>query len=298
MPATGYTAVDLSRLPAPAVVEALSYEQILAAMLADLAARDPAFTALVESDPAYKLLQVCAYRELILRQRVNDAARGVMLAYAVGADLDNLGALLGVTRLQLDPGDPSHSIPPTMESDADYRRRITLAPEGFSVAGPEGAYIYHALSADPDVLDASATSPSPGEVVVSVLSRSGDGTAPAGTLAAVDARLNADTVRPLTDHVTVQSAAIVAFDVIGTRYTFAGPDSAVVLAASDAGLADYLTESHRLGRDVTLSGLAAAITVPGIQRVDLTAPAANIVIDRTQAAYCTSIDLAYGGTDE
>ena len=64
-----------------------------------------------------------------------------------------------------------------MESDPDFRRRIQLAPEGFSVAGPEGAYIFHALSADPGVLDACATSPSPGEVVVTVLARAGDGTA-------------------------------------------------------------------------------------------------------------------------
>jgi phage-related baseplate assembly protein len=280
------------------VVETLSYETILAAMLADLTARDPSFSALVESDPAYKLLEVCAYRELILRQRVNDAAKGVMLAYAVGPDLDNLGALLGVTRLQLDPGDPSHSIPPTMESDTDYRRRITLAPEGFSVAGPEGAYIYHALSAHPDVLDASATSPTPGAVVVSVLSRTADGSAPQATLDAVNATLNAANVRPLTDQVTVQSAQIIDFMVTGTRYTFAGPDSAVVLAASDASLAAYLAESHRLGRDITLSGLTAAIHVPGIQRVDLTAPTANIAVDRSQAAWCTSIALAYGGTDE
>ena len=182
-----FTAVDLSRLPAPAVVELLSYEQILAAMLADLRDRDPQFTALTESDPAFKLLQVCAYREMLVRQRCNEAARAVMLAYAIGTDLDHLGALLGVTRLQLDPGDPINSIPPTMESDTEFRRRIQLAPEGFSVAGPEGAYIFHALSADPDVLDASATSPTPGEVVVTVLSRQGDGAPSAPLVAAVEA---------------------------------------------------------------------------------------------------------------
>lgn len=295
---TGYTAVDLSRLPSPNVVESLSYEDLLARMLADLVARDPSFTALVESDPAYKLLEVCAYRELLLRQRINDAARGVMLAYAVDADLDNLGALLGVTRLTLDPGDPSRSILPTMERDEDFRRRITLAPEGFSVAGPEGAYIFHALSASPDVLDASATSPTPGQVLVSVLSRTGDGTASQATLAAVAARLNSATVRPLTDQVKVQSAQIVNYTIVGTRYTFAGPDSDVVLANSDASLLAYQTESHRIGRDITRSGLEAAIHVPGIQRVDLTSPAGNVVISRTQAANCTSIALAYGGIDE
>ena len=119
------------------------------------------FTAMTEAEPVYAPLQVCAYRELQIRQRNNDSNRAVMLAYAVGADLDHLGALLGVARLELDPGDSLRSIPPTFESDVEFRRRIQLAPEGFSVAGPEGAYMFHALSADPDVLDASATSPSP-----------------------------------------------------------------------------------------------------------------------------------------
>src|SRR3546814_9711108 len=50
----------------------------------------------------------------------------------------------------------SDLIPAVMESDSDLRRRLVLAPEGYSVAGPEGAYIFHALSAHPDVLDASA----------------------------------------------------------------------------------------------------------------------------------------------
>ena len=78
--AGSFTAVDLSRLVAPTVVETLDFETIFAAMLADLQARDSAFSALVESDPAYKILEVAAYRELLIRQRVNDAGRAVMLA--------------------------------------------------------------------------------------------------------------------------------------------------------------------------------------------------------------------------
>lgn len=293
-----FTAVDLSRLPAPTIVESLDFEGIFAAMLADLRVRDPAFDALTESDPAYKLLQVCAYRELNLRQRVNDAARGVMLAYAGGADLDQLGALLGVTRLELDPGIPAQGIAPTMESDTDLRRRIQLAPEGFSVAGPEGAYIYHALSADPGVLDASATSPVPGEVVVSILSRSADGVADQTLLDSVGAALSADDVRPLTDLVTVQSAQVIAYEVTATLWTFAGPDSAVVLAEADRRIRDYVDASHRLGRDLILSGIYAALHVEGVQRVDLQSPLADIVIDRTQAPYATAITITHGGVDE
>ncbi|XHF77136.1 hypothetical protein R3J27_08275 [Xylella fastidiosa subsp. multiplex] len=62
----------------------------------------------------------------------------------------------------MDAGDPSKGIPPTMESDAAFRRRIVLAPEGYSVAGPEGAYIYHAISAPiPTCLTSAPLSPTP-----------------------------------------------------------------------------------------------------------------------------------------
>ncbi|MFC3549455.1 baseplate J/gp47 family protein [Lysobacter cavernae] len=293
-----FTAVDLSRLPAPAIVEPIDYEVILADMVADLRARDPQFTALAESEPAYKLLEVAAYREMQVRQRCNEAARAVMLAYAGGADLDQLGALLGVTRLQLDPGNPAQSIPPTLESDLEFRRRIQLAPEGFSVAGPEGAYIFHALSADPGVLDASATSPTPGEVVVTVLARAGDGTASVALVNAVATKLADDAVRPLTDHVTVQAATIVPYALNATVYTYAGPDSALVLAESQRRLERYVEESHRLGRDVPLSGIYSVLHSEGVQRVEITSPAAGLVIDRTQASWCSSITIVAGGVDE
>ena len=73
-----YTPIDLSSLPAPTIVDSLDYAAILQEMVDDLKARDVAFTAIVESDPAFKVLEVCAYREMLIRQRVNDAARGVI----------------------------------------------------------------------------------------------------------------------------------------------------------------------------------------------------------------------------
>lgn len=293
-----FTAVDLSRLPAPVVVEQLDFEVILAEALAHLRQLDPQFDALTESDPAYKILQVCCYREVLVRQRSNEASRAVLLAYALGADLDQLGALVGVGRQQLDPGDPALGIAPTLESDTELRRRIQLAPEGFSVAGPEGAYIFHSLSADSGVLDASATSPTPGQVVVTVLARAGDGTAPQALIDAVAAVLSADNVRPLTDQVTVQSAQIVLYEVIATVYTYAGPDSALVLAESQRRLDAYIEEAHRLGRDVPRSGIFSVLHSEGVQRVELVSPAADIVIDRTQAPHCTSITITDAGVDE
>jgi phage-related baseplate assembly protein len=299
---SGYSAIDLSLLPVPDVVETLDYEVILAAMKADLAARAPEVAAVLalESEPLVKLLEVCAYREVLIRARVNDAAQAVTLARATGTDLDNLAALFGVARLVISPGNPS-AVPPvaaTLESDADLRRRAQLALEGFSTAGPEGAYVFHALSADADVLDVSATSPSPGDVLVTVLSRTGSGTAPAPLLATVQAALNADDVRPLCDNVVVQSAAIVSYAITATLYFYPGPDSAVVMAAAQAAATAYAAAQHRIGRDVTISGLHAALHQPGVQRVVLTSPSAALTIGSAQASWCTAITLMNGGVDE
>ncbi|MFK3649286.1 baseplate J/gp47 family protein [Lysobacter enzymogenes] len=293
-----FTAVDLSRLPAPAIVEQIDYEVVLAQILADFRRFAPEFSAFTEADPIYKALQLQAYREVLVRQRANEGCRAVMLAYAAGADLDQLAFGFGVTRKVLDPGDPAHSIPPTMESDLEFRRRAQLSPESLSVAGPEGAYIFHALSAHASVLDASATSPSPGEVVVTVLAREGDGSADAALVAAVAAKLSDDEVRPLTDHVTVRAATIVRYAVEATVYTYAGPDSALVLAESKRRLERYVQESHRIGRDVPLSGIYSVLHSEGVQRVEIASPLAGLVIDRTEASWCTSITITSGGVDE
>lgn len=295
-----FTAVDLSRLPFPAVVETLSFDAILAAMLADLIARDATFTALVESDPAFKVLEVAAFRETLLRQRVNEAAKAVTLAHAIGSDLDQIAARYNIARLMLAPGDPDAVPPvaPTYETDVELRRRVQLAFEGLSTAGPRGAYLFHALGADPDVLDAAADSPTPGIVIVSVLSRTGDGTASAELLDAVDATLNADEVRPLTDQVTVQSAEIIEFAIDAELTIFPGPDSAVVVAEALQSVERYVDESHRIGRDVTRSGLFAALHVEGVQNVALVNPAADVVVTASQAPYCTGRAIVVVGVDE
>lgn len=293
-------AIDLSQLPVPRVVEAIDFEAILAELLADIADRYPGFDVPVESDPIYKVLEVAAYREMLVRQRVNEAARAVMLAYAAAEDLDNLGALFNVARLQTDPGSPNAvpPVPATFETDVDFRRRILLSLEGLSTAGPEGAYIYHALSAAGGVLDASATSPAPGEVVVTVLAREGNGTASSTLIDSVSTAVNAEHVRPLTDHVIVQSAEILPYRIDATLYFLPGPDSQVVLEEARDMAARYAADQHRLGKDITQSGLYAALHRPGVQRVEMTSPKTTLKVNRQQAAYCTRIALTDGGIDE
>lgn len=90
----------------------------------------------LESEPVTKLLQENAYRELLLRQRINEAAQAVMVAYAMGGDLDQLAANYNVKRLTVTPADDD-AVPPVaavMESDEALRLRVPAAFEGLSVA--------------------------------------------------------------------------------------------------------------------------------------------------------------------
>jgi phage-related baseplate assembly protein len=297
--ANPFSAIDLSKLPAPDVVESLSVESIVAEILADYIERHPEFSAFVESEPAYKFIEELAYREFLLRQRINDAARACMLAYAVGADLDNLAALYGVSRKLVTAGD-DNAIPPVepvYETDGDFRVRTQLALEGFSVAGPAGAYIFHGLSVD-TVKDVAVTSPVPGDVLVSVLSTAGDGTPDQALLDAVFAALNDDDVRPLTDNLLVQAPTVKIYAIEATLTTLAGPDSNEVLAAAEASVTTLVQDSHKLGRDITFSALYAALHQGGVHKVTLEQPAAEIINSDHEAAYCSGIVLTHGGNDE
>lgn len=290
--------IDLSRLPAPNVIEPLDFEMILAEQLADLEERDTEFVGLQESDPAMKVLQVTAYRELKVRQRINEAARAVMLAYAVDNDLDHLGALMDVPRLQIWPADPDKGKAAVMEENEDYRRRIQLAPQGLSVAGPEGAYIFHALSSDGRVRNATATSPAPGHVVVTILSHEGDGTPSPALLDIVAAYLAQDGIRPLTDYVLVRAAQIEHYQVRAILFSFSGPDSTVVVAEARKRMEQYAKDAHQLGRVPTHSGIEAALHVPGVERVALATPTLDPDISKLRAYYCDDIAITYGGVHE
>lgn len=299
--------VDLSQLAAPDVVEELDYETILTERKATLVSLYPeeqqdavARTLTFESEPIVKLLQENAYREVIWRQRVNESARAVMLAYAAGHDLDNLGANYNVERLVITPADET-TLPPTpavMESDTDYRLRIQQAFEGMSVAGSTGAYQFHGRSADGRVADISVISPEPACVTVSVLSRENNGTASGELLAVVRNALNDEDVRPVADRVTVQSAVIVDYTIDAALYLYPGPESEPVLSAAKAKLQTYINAQHRLGRDIRKSAIYAALHVEGVQRVELVAPVADIVLNETQASYCTAYSVNIGGNDE
>ena len=71
--------IDLSVLPAPDVIEQLNYETLLSSFLADFLSLLPPemrpaaeATLTLESEPVTKLAEAIAYRDMLIRQRMND----------------------------------------------------------------------------------------------------------------------------------------------------------------------------------------------------------------------------------
>ena len=70
----------------------------------------------------------------------------------------------------------------------------------------------------------------------------------------------------------------------------------MVLADANARLTAYLDANRRLGRDITRSGIFAALHTAGVQNVALAQPAADVVTTPSQAAFCTARTVTVGGT--
>jgi phage-related baseplate assembly protein len=98
--------------------------------------------------------------------------------------------------------------------------------------------------------------------------------------------------------VVVQSAGIVNYSITAVLTLYPGVGQETALAAALAAAQTYAADMHRIGRDITRSGLFAALHQPGVQNVSLTAPAADVVIAWNQAAWCTAINVTVGGTGE
>lgn len=261
-------APDLTQLPPPEVVETLDFETILQVHRADLLARYPEAAAVIdlESEPLNKLLQAHAYRELLYRQRVNEAARAHLLAFATGADLDHKAAFYGLTRL-------------AGESDERLRARVQLRIKSLAGNGTREAYELTAMTASQNVRDARATQPFPGRVHLLLWCH--DAAQAEATLATVLAAINADDGRPLGVPVTVALARARAINITAAieREAGAPADLAQRLVVM---LADALAAYARLGRDVPRSWITARLhtaQVAAVRFPDPAAPAESTPLD-------------------
>ena len=245
-------------LAPPQAVEVLNFESIAAdskAKFADLQRPyqpDIDEVLQLESDPAAKVLQAHAYRELLVRARINDSVRAHFQPTANGADLDWLAADFGVTR---------------QDGETDTRLRDRLAKRIAALAG-QGTrehYEYNALAASNQVRQAQATSPTPGSVLVMLWVW--DQAQAQAVQSLVSAALNADNARMLGVNLNVAVAVPKPINItaaITRRRTAPANLLALLQQRLQAAFADMATMSEGVAR----SYITALLQVEGVHAVE------------------------------
>lgn len=289
------------------------------------------------TDPLIVVAEAAVYRDLLRRRAIDDAIAQTYLGSAAGQYLDVRAADYGVLRRSLPhtieapaPTNRPTTVPPSWawdavtslwrEDDSSLRLRARLAWEALSVAGPPGAYVFHALSAHPFVLDAVVYGPEsghvdPGEVLVLIQANNATGVPTLAMLEAVAARLDAyqivdgdedatirpvrdqQSVRPLGARVTVQAPQPITFDIDATLYVSPGSDLAALRAAATARLNAYLASRRSIGREIPMSGLFAALHmvgpdgIPVIDEVNLSEPTEDVIPEHHEIATAGTITI-------
>jgi phage-related baseplate assembly protein len=290
--------LDPNALPHFDVIEALNAEAILDGRMERFVElwkeHDPPAGAIydvegLEFDPIKITQEASTYFELLLRNRVNQAARSVTLAFAVGGDLDAIASRYpgGVPRL------PD-------EDDERYRRRIWLSPATLSPHGTEEAYVFWALTADRTLHDASATTvEGTGRVKITIMRSAADPVPTQTQLLAVRAFVHAHSRKGLTDIVSVVGPRVEE-----TRYELdvwqaPGADALVAFETLRQSLEELVANQAWLGFDHTRMAIAAAAErVNGVADIRIVEPAATVAVDLTECVQVTDIVLNRKGRRE
>lgn len=180
------------------------------------------------------------------------------------------------------------------ESDERYIQRILLAPT--ANMGGRRSYEYLVLSADANIKDVKIRFIAPGQLDIRLLSSEGDGTADAQIVANVEDALDDETLRPMTDVITVESAEIVKYSVAFDVWLWPGTSQSVYAAVKNKAIS-AVKSLHRIGKDVTKYTLWGMSAAEGVAKVDITilnsseTSVDSVDVDDTKAAYCTNVTV-------
>lgn len=182
------------------------------------------------------------------------------------------------------------------ESDERYVTRLLLAPS--SNMGGRRSYIFHVMTADVRIKDLKVKSPSPAHIEVILLSSEGDGTADAAMIDRVEDTLSEENnLVPQSDEIAVMSSEILDYTLNIEIFLYPGVEQLVVnqaLTNAQAAVASL----HKCGYDIVESILKSKIYVEGVSKIVISsagAPFEDIPRTDYQAAYCSDIDVSFGG---
>lgn len=173
-----------------------------------------------------------------------------------------------------DDGEPYDEV-----GDDKYRERIRLSPAIQSTAGPESAYRYFVLSADPGIIDVAIDCPADQPNVVNLYPLMVGGELPGADVLQKVLDALSDDVRPMTDKVNALSPAVVEYQV-EVKYYCTKEDEAATIEAieGEGGAIDQYNrwQTAALARDINPDQLRRFMLAPtrgtGAMRVDVVKP--------------------------
>lgn len=190
--------------------------------------------------------------------------------------------------------------------DDEYYDLMVDSTDAYSCAGPRGAYVYWAKSVSTQIADVVVNSPSAGTICIYALMD--DGTIAGSAIkSAILAACSQDSVRPLTDYVTVVDPTVVSYNITLTYYLSedATQSASELEEAIEAAVDEYVTwQSEKLGRDINPSKLTAMLIAAGAKRVVITSPTYTHLVDgrslatTPQIASVGTITLTNGGYED
>ena len=184
------------------------------------------------------------------------------------------------------------------EEDDSLRERIFTAPESYSCAGSEGAYIYHAKSVNSAVIDVEPYSPSPGVVQLVILLTGG--VIPENVVTGeIQDALSAKTKRPLTDCLIVTPPEAVNYDINLKYWIYEDAEPSEVSAAVYAAIAEYkLWQRTKLGRDINPDEITNRLkAINGVKRLEIISPVFT-KLSKVQVAQDGRTRIAMEGSEE
>lgn len=174
-----------------------------------------------------------------------------------------------------DDGEPYNAT-----GDDKYRERIRLSPASLSTAGPESAYRYFALSADPDIVDVAIVCPVDEPNTVNLYPLMVGGVLPDEATLQKILDVLADDVRPMTDKVQALVPETVDYSVEIKYYCTKENEAATIQTIEGIGGAiDQYNEwqTAALGRSINPDQLRRFVLAPtegtGALRVEVVKPA-------------------------
>jgi len=187
-----------------------------------------------------------------------------------------------------------------VETDASLAERIYLAPAGYSVAGPEDAYVYWVKTYNTSIGDVKVTSPSPAVVNIRFIKKNGD-LPDASLIQGLQDFMEDSNIRPLTDQVVVAAPETVEYEIALTYYiNYSDRNKAVAIQNSvSIAIEEYTTwQCSKIGRDINPSELCKCVVAAGAKRVTLTQPCEPVIVPETSVAKLKSISVLYGGIED